>query len=440
MELNMGKVLIVAPIAVAKGVWRQEYEKWPEITGLKFSLCVGSTKQRLAGLNANADVYLINYESLGWLFNLPEYKAFEFSAIVFDESTRVQSASSVLFKGKGKRKNPKYKKDNDEPVFLKPIKGIKHRAHEFDYAYIMTGGPKPNEYLSLWSQAYCLDQGRALGKNITTFKNEFYVKYGPEHYHIKIKNKEAETEIQRRLRHILYRIPTSEIAAVLPKVKEITHHAEMPSKAWGFYTELKQDLLIDLELQGTITVNNLAILSGKLQQVCQGAIYNDDRDVIQIHNEKIDLLDSIVSDLGGHNVLVIYQYGHDRERLLKWRKAPILRSTLSDKKFNALQDEWNAGKHPIMYGHPKSMGHGLNLQGGGFHVVFFTTPWSLDFYLQVVGRLRRTGQVASTVFVHRLAMANTIETRLMLPRLRERGISQSEFQRAFERFKTDEIT
>jgi SNF2 family DNA or RNA helicase len=298
----------------------------------------------------------------------------------------------------------------------------------------MTGTPKSGEYLGLWSQIYCLDFGKALGQNITAFKKEYYYRYGPEHYHIKIKSKEAEADIRKRLRPLCYRIPDSEVRANLPEVVHRYHYLELPPGARKQYKDLEEDFFLEIEDE-EITVNNIAIRSSKLQQICQGAIYTDEKNVKKIHNEKIDYLDSLLSGLGDSNALVVYTFRHDLERLLAFRNAPVLKSSMAEKKFNILKDEWNSGKHPVIYGHPKSIGHGLNIQGGGHHLIFFGLHWSLDLYQQVIGRLARTGQKASQVFVHHLVMNDTVETDLMLPRLKQKEESQTSFLQYFENYK-----
>lgn len=430
------KVLVVAPVAVCKAVWRQEAQVWPKTRWLRFSLCVGNAKQREKALKEDAEIYLINYESLPWLINRSEIK--EFDTLVLDESTMVQNASSVRFAGKGRRLNPKYEEGSDLPKWLPPVTGLKKVVGNFDRVHLMTGTPKPGEYMGLWSQMFCLDLGKALQPTITKFRQKYYYRYGPEFYHIKLRDDDCKKEIQRLLKPLCYRIPSKEVAAVLPKVTERTYLVDLPAKAKSVYDELKEDFFAEIDDQ-PITVENIAIRSNKLQQVCQGAVYDDNKNVVQIHKEKIDMLDALLTDLGGRNALVIYSFRHDLDNLLKFRKFPVLKSRASEKELNQIIDGWNAGKYPVVYGHPGSMSHGLNLQGGGFDVIFFGLTWSLDRYQQTIGRLRRNGQKNDVVFVHRIACRNSVEDWLMLPRLRERGESQREFLKSFNRYKKREL-
>jgi hypothetical protein len=427
------RALVVAPIAVCKGVWRQETEKWEKIQHLRFATVFGGKQQREKGLQEEADIYLINYENIVWMLNLPN--APKFDALVLDESTMVQGYSSTRFKGKSKRRNPKWTEDNDELMWLPRKVGLKHVVDKFEYVYTISGTPKPGEYLGLWSQIYCLDNGAALGKNITAFRSKYYYQYGPSHYQISLRGRDEEKEIKRKIAPLVCRISDEEIAAVIPKLAQPQDHLiTLPNRARRLYNELENDFFAEIE-DTQITVENVAVASGKLQQVCQGAIYDDYREVKKIHDEKIEVLDALITGLGGSNCLIIYSYKHDLSRLQNYRRAPVLRSTLSDAKFIKLQDEWNSGKHPIIYGHPKSMGHGLNLQGGGHHIIFFGLTWSLDKYQQTIGRLRRSGQENEYVFVHRIACRNTLETEIMIPRLAARSESQRQFLDYFAKWR-----
>lgn len=314
MECSVHKVLIVAPIAVVKGVWRQEALEWPRTKTLTFSMVIGTPQQRLKALQAEADIYLTNYENLTWLFNLEEQ--FHFDAVVYDESTKLQSASSKRFAGKGRYY------DEKKEVWVKAQKGVKHVAADFDYRYIVTGTPKPGEYSGLWSQVYCLDQGEALLPTITAFRHKWYYQYGPQFYQLAIRDDEAKEEIKSRLKDICYHIPRKEVAAVLPKVVERTYHVELPPKVRSVYDELEEDFFIafdDIDEDGeeyVVTVANTAVLSNKLQQVTQGSIYDDKRNVKVLHHEKLDMLDALVSDLGSRNAIIIYNYQHDVDSLL----------------------------------------------------------------------------------------------------------------------------
>ena len=424
-QLQSFSTLILAPVAVCKGVWRQEAAEWPMTQKLKFSLITGNPKQRLAAIEQPADIYLLNFENITWWLNETNFIP---DCLVIDESSLIQSWSSMRFKGKGRHIHPK------TGEVVKAKKGLKHVVDKFRFVYEMTGTPKSGEYLGLWAQIFMLDGGQRLGKNITAFKKEYYYQYGPEPYMIKIKDKQCERDIQRRLRTICYRVPESEIRAVLPEVMPRYYSLEMPARARKLYEEIEEDFFLELEGE-EITVSNIAVRSNKLRQIANGAIYTDSKEVKKIHDEKIDYLDSLINGLGDSNALVIYAFRSDLYRLLAWRNAPVLKSGLPEKEFDKLQKEWNVGEHRIIYGHPKSMGHGLNIQGGGHHIIFFGLHWSLDQYLQVIGRLARTGQVQRTVFAHHIMMANTVETELMLPRLKQRDASQQQFLRSFEDYR-----
>lgn len=427
-ECSIRNVLLVAPIAVCKAVWRQECQEWESLRdSLTFSLAVGSPAQRLKALNADVDVCLINYDSLVWYLNLPDRP--KFNALVLDESTNVQNAGSVRFKGKGACKKVVKK----ETVNVPKVFGLKDRL-DFDYVYLMTATPKSNKYLGLWSQAYCMDKGERLGKNITAFRKRYYYRYGPEFYHIRLRDDDAKEEIKNNLRDICYHIPRSVIAATLPKVMVRNYYVDLPPKAQRVYKELEKDFISEIG-KNVVTVENIAIRSGKLHQVCQGTVYDDDRNPVKVHTEKLEMFGAIVEGLGDRNAFVLYNYKPTLAELQSKYPAPVIRSTLSDERYNALIDGWNNNKYPIIYAHPKSAGHGLNLQHGGYDVILFGLMWSLDLYQQTIGRVRRNGQKNDMVFVHRIIARNTIEDRLMAPRLKARSESQKDFIEHFVRYK-----
>lgn len=412
-EGKITKALIVAPIAVAKSVWQNEAAEWSRLHGLRFSKILGSPKQRLAAVDAEADIYLINYENLVWLINETKFKA---EALVLDESTMMQGYDSVRFKGKAATRRPPIPRKN----------GLKHVVQDFEYVYEVSGMPKPGDYVGLWSQMYCLDQGDALEDTITKFKQKYYFQYGTLPYQIKPKPGAPEA-IEAQMAPLCYRIPESVTASVLPKVVKQTHYIDLPPKARKLYKQLEDDFFTVLNDQA-ITVDNIAILGNKLQQVCQGAIYDDDENVIPVHDEKLQYLEAMAED--GENLLVLYTYRHDVKRLLAWREAPVLRGKVDD-----VIKAWNSSGTPLAYGHPRSMGHGLNLQFGGNHIVFFGLTWSLDLYYQAIGRLARSGQT-KTVFVHHIVARDTIETELMLPRLAEKEQSHDRFLKSFENWRS----
>lgn len=405
-EGKIRSVLLLAPIGVAKTVWQTEAAEWPVLQGLRFSLALGTPKQRMKALETDADIYIINYENVNWLFTQTDFMA---DALVLDESSMVKSHSSKRFKGGGGKK------------------GLKQVCRDFEYVYEITGTPKSGEYLELWSQIYILDQGKRLGDTITRFKGRYYTQYGPEPYMIRLRSYSAGVDIQNKLKDICYRVPDSEVRAVLPDIVKLNHMIDLPSKVRNLYNEAERDFFLKFDSGEEMSVENAAILAGKLQQIASGAVYDDDRNVLPLHDEKIRVLEALIEDIGDHNALVIYNFKHDLTRLLAWHDAPVLRSSMPTAKFVQLRDEWNNRQHKIVYGHPRSMSHGLNLQGGGHHLIFFGLPWSLDQYQQVIGRLARSGQEALQVFVHHIVANDTVESGVILPRLAEREQDQNAF-------------
>jgi SNF2 family DNA or RNA helicase len=251
----------------------------------------------------------------------------------------------------------------------------------------------------------------------------------------KIKGPTEELKIRRKLEDVCYRVPDEEVRAALPGIQNQYHTVKLAPAVMKKYKKLEDEFFLEVGDDKDILADNAAVLSGKLQQFCNGAVYDEERNVNPVHDEKIQMLDALVEDLGDDNAIVVYAFQHDLARLQAWREAPVFKSGLPTKQFNQLLADWNAGNLPVVYGHPKSMGHGLNLQHGGHHIIFFGVPWSLEQYEQTIGRLARSGQKQSTVFVHHIVVQDTIETGLMIPRLRERDASQQAFLRHFSRWR-----
>jgi SNF2 family DNA or RNA helicase len=417
--------LVVAPIGVVKSVWEQEAAKWPMLEGAVFSRVLGSPQQRLAALKKRADFYLINYENLTWYLNLKGVR--QPDILILDESTKIKNYASLRFNGRGKRKDKKTGR------WTRAVRGLKVAASKFKFAFIMTGTPKPGEYEQLWSQIYVLDNGKRLGQNITLFRQEHYVQYGNLPYQRALKTGH-DTIIQKKLKDICFRINEEDLDKALPKVVRRNNFIDLPSNVRSMYDEMEADAIIQLEDGEYIHAEGMGVKLNKLRQICQGALYREDGSWAKIHDEKLDMLDAMVEDLD-RNALVAYSFKSDLERMQAWRKAPILRSGMSDRDYNRVIAAWNAGDLPLLYLHPASAGHGLNLQDGGYDVIIFGLSWGLELYQQLIGRLRRTGQENPHVMVHRILTRGTVEEDLMLPRLAQASEDQRAFLDSFKRYR-----
>jgi hypothetical protein len=380
----------------------------------------------MKALTKQADFYLINYENLTWLLNLKDIKLPDI--LILDESTKIKNYASLRFRGRGKRKNKKTGK------FQKPLKGLQHVLPNFEYRYIMTGTPKPGEYEQLWPQIYIVDEGRRLLANITQFRYEHYFQYGPMHYQRKLKTGH-DAIIQKSLQSICYRISEDDLEQQLPRVVRRNYFIDLPSDVRDLYDEFEEDMIVELGSGQFITADSVGVKLNRLRQIAQGAVYTTKPDWEHLHDEKIDMLDALVEGLGERRAIVTYAFRHDLERMLKWRKAPVLHSGLNNRDYNDTISKWNSGSLPLLFGFPGSMGHGLNLQAGGYDIIMFGLSWGLELYQQVVGRLRRTGQESKRVWVHRILARGTVEEDLMLPRLRHASESQEQFLESFRRYK-----
>jgi len=427
-RLYVRSVLVIAPLAVAKNVWELQAQEWPELANLTFSKILGTPKQRLAAMRRNVDIYVVNYEVLHWLVqNWPE--DWPVDMVILDESPRIGVHNSVRFNG-----TKTHKKENDDGTYTKipPTPGLRHIIGKIPYVYLLSGTPLPNGYPKIWSQIYLLDQGARLGKNITAFRRKFMYQYGRESYQWRMETG-AEEEIKKRLQDLCYTVPDSVVARYLPKLSVQDIWVTLPRKVRCIYDAMEGDFFA--EVNGTeITAVNAGAKSSKLHQIVQGAVYDENKKIIPVHDEKLDVLDDLVASLEGYNVLIVYEFKHDLERLLAWQKAPVLNNKLSEKKFNKLVAEWNAKKHPKMYVHPQSVGHGLNIQFGGHHIIMFGLTWDLEYYIQIIGRLCRNKQAATTVFLHRILARDTIDV-LIREVLRGKEITQDGFKRAFLKYK-----
>jgi SNF2 family DNA or RNA helicase len=379
----INKVLIVAPLRPMYKVWPDEVAKWSDFAHFVVSILHGPNKEW--NLTADADLYIINPEGLKWLLTNPNFQGFD--VLVIDESTKFKNYASQRFK------------------LLKPL------LHLFKRRWILTGTPSPNGLEGLFSQIYILDLGRALTRFITHFRKLYFHQSGWSEYDIS-PNPGAFEQIVERISPLVYQL-SAEDHLQMPKLVYKILPVNLPSEAMKFYKSF--------EKHGTALWKNLefvagteAVLSGKLHQIANGAVYlGSDTGVASkqyevIHDEKLDALESYIEELSGKPTLVIYEYNHDLERIKsRFSDAPNLGSGLSIKAMEKLVDDFNAGIIPIMLGHPGSMGHGLNLQKNCHHIIWFNIPWDLEYYDQTVARIYRQGQNSDTVFVYHIVAQGT---------------------------------
>lgn len=378
--LSISKVLVIAPKRVAWSVWPAEQKKWDHLHLLRMSTVVGTEKQRKAALQANADVYVINRENIPWL--VAQYNgAWPFKMVIIDESSSFKSHDSARFKAMR---------------LVRPF---------IDRLILLTGTPTGNGLMDLWAQIYLLDQGKRLGKFITDYRDRFFVKK----YFKYVLREGAEEQIYNLISDICVSMK-SEDYLDMPKCAIQDFRVKLSGKELAKYEEFERERVLDLGITDVneITAVNAAVLTGKLLQFANGAIYDENKDWHEMHTAKIEALEEILESAGENPIMVAYSYKHDLERLKKHFKSinPRTLDTQPD------EDDWNAGKIKMLLLHPQSAGHGLNLQFGGHIIVWFGNTWNLELYQQLNKRLDRPGQT-HPVLIIRIIAEDTMDERVI---------------------------
>lgn len=409
-EIN--KVLIIAPLFVADVTWEDERDKWDHLRRLRLSKILGSEKQRIAGLQADADIYTVNRENVKWLIEyfVKRKKTWPFDMVVVDESSSFKSGASQRFKALRK---------------ATPIT---------DRVILLTGTPDPNGLMDLWSQVYLLDGGERLGKTLTAYRSRYFMpgrRNGNIIYEW-IPRPGAKEEIFARLSDIAISLTARDYLKMPERIDNVIK-LKMPPEAKAKYEQMEEDCILELE-QGEIVAGNKAAVTNKLLQMANGAVYYEDpvadkdgvvtgftRRVERIHDAKLDALEEIIEDNGGQPIMVFYSFKHDYDRLMERfaKYDPITIRKRED------IERWNRGEARLLFAHPASIGHGLNLQAGGNAIVWFGLPNNLEWYLQANARLDRQGQKSKTVVVTHLLMEGTQDVAVMRS-LKGKNMSQDE--------------
>lgn len=383
---EVSKVLIVAPLRVAKVTWSDEIDKWDHLSHLTYSVAVGSEKERLLALKKKADLYMINRENLQWLIEksgLP----FDYDMVVLDELSSFKSWQSKRFR-----------------AFMKVRPKVQRVVG-------LTGTPSSNGLMDLFAEFKCLDMGERLGRFITQYRNAFFIPdrmNGQVVYSYKLRPF-AEEEIYRRIGDITISMKALDHLK-MPELLENRYPVYMDDGEKQQYESMKKDLILPYLENETITAANAAALSGKLCQMANGAVYSDEGSVAHIHDRKLDALEDIIEAAQGP-ILLCYWFKHDLERIT--RKLDELKVEYARISSDGSICMWNEGKFQVGLIHPASAGHGLNLQAGGNHIVWFGLTWSLELLEQTNARLWRQGQRAETVVVQYLVTAGTIDERIL---------------------------
>ena len=382
-EIN--KVLIIAPKRVAQFTWSDEVLKWNHLKHLRVSKIIGDLKSRVLGLKTDADIYTINREQVSWLveYCLENKLTWDFDCVVIDESSSFKNPSSVRFRA------------------------LKKVADITSHLFLLTGTPTPNGLLDIWAQVYLLDKGKRLGKNITTYRRTFFYpeRTGGNGVVFKYGLRDGSEEmIYNLLGDIMMSLKAKDYLC-LPNRIDNYIKLEMPPKVRKMYDEFEKEYILEFKNSDkVIEANSAGVVCGKLLQLANGRVYDEDKNVIDIHRIKLDALKEIIEDNEGKPILVFYYFKHDFEILMEELKSLNPRTLESEKDFR----DWNDKKIRILLAHPASMGHGLNLQSGGNIIVWYGLTWSLELYQQANARLYRQGQTES-VIIHHLLMKDTID-------------------------------
>lgn len=380
------KVLVVAPLRVARDTWPAEIEKWDHLSDLIVSVAVGSVAERIKALKAVADIYVINRENLCWLIDesgLP----FDFDTVIIDELSSFKNHQAKRFKSLMKIR-PKVKR----------IIG-------------MTGTPSSNGLMDLWAEFKLLDMGARLGRFITAFRSNYFMP-DKRNGQIIFSYKPlpgAELSIYQKISDITISMKSTDYLK-MPELISSEHTVMLSEKEAKRYDELARDLVLELP-GGEVTAANAAALSNKLCQMANGAIYIDSGGTEVIHNQKLDALEDIIEAAAGKPILVAYWYKHDYERIIE--KLQSVKVSFSKLDTAESIRRWNNKEIPVGLIHPASAGHGLNLQAGGSCMVWFGLTWSLELYQQTNARLWRQGQTAETVVVQHIVTKGTIDERVL---------------------------
>lgn len=399
-EFAISKVLVIAPLQTARDTWSRELAKWDHLKRLSISLVLGDAKQRREALETDADIYVINRENVQWLCD--EYKSssqWPFDMLVIDELSSFKNPSAKRFKAL-KKKIP----------LVKRVVGL-------------TGTPAPNSYLDLWSQIYLLDRGERLERTVGNYRIKYFTPGRRNGYVIYdwVIKPDSRALIDDKLKDLCISMKAKDFLDMPEKV-ETNIYVEMDKKERKLYDQFGKDQVLPEE---GVVAATAASLQGKLLQMSNGFVYDEDKNPHLIHEHKLEALEELVEASQGKPLLVFYSFVADKDRILeRWPYARQLRGSDDI-------EAWNRGAVPMLLAHPASAGHGLNLQEGGNAVVWYGLPWSLELYQQANARLYRQGQKSGTVFIYHILTKDTHDDDV-LKALKEKDLTQEALLKALK--------
>ena len=392
-RFEIHKVLVIAPLRVARDTWPDELQKWDHLSRIRWSVAIGTEKQRLEALTRNADLYLINRENVSWLVNdsgLP----FDYDMVVVDELSSFKSPKAARFRALRKARPS-----------VRRIIGL-------------TGTPSSNGLMDLWAEIGVLDMGERLGRYSGRYRETYFV---PDKRNAQIvfsyKPREgAEEMIYGKISDITISMRCEDYIQMPERIDNMVY-VRLSDEEMALYRKLRQELILELP-DGEIDAKDAKTVTGKLLQIANGAVYNEAGGYSHVHDRKLDALEDLIEAANGKPVMVAYCYRHDLERILKrFPQARLIRES------NDIRD-WNAGQIPVAVIHPESAGYGLNLQHGGSTLVWFGLPWKLEAYQQTNFRLYRSGQRDRSVVIHHILAKGTLDEKVMRT-LHEKNATQS---------------
>ena len=385
-DMAVSKVLVIAPLRVARDTWPAEVEKWDHLSDLDVSVIVGTVKERTAALNHNAMIYVINRENVKWLVEYYEKNGlrWDFDCVVIDELSSFKNHQSQRFK------------------WLRKVRPFVRRWVG------LTGTPTSNGLMDLWAEIGILDGGERLGRFIGRFRDAYF-KPGSMNpstgvVFSYIPRPGAEEQIYDRISDMTISMKALDYLE-MPECVYVNHEVQMSKPERKLYDQLKTDLIIPTE-DGDIDARNAAALSNKLLQMSNGAVYDENGDARVIHSRKLEMLDDLIESANGQPVLIAYWFKHDRARIVEH----LIEAGYEPRDIRESGDikDWNAGKIPVALIHPAGAGHGLNIQEGGHILIWFGLTWSLELYQQTNARLWRQGQ-SNTVTIHHIVTKDTVD-------------------------------
>lgn len=404
-------MLVIAPLRVCRLVWRQEGAKWSDFRDLKFSLVHGSKKE--AALKPGADVYLINPEGVAWLCKKFFGRALPFDVVTIDELTKFKNSQSER------------------------VKALRPRLAKVAWRWGLTGSIAPNGFMDLFGQMLMLDDGTALGRYITHYRDQYFqLDYDGFTYNLM---PGAEKRIVTKIAPYWLQMSADDYLTLPPLVDD-PMMIDLAPDVRKVYDKMKRDMLAQLP-EGLVTGANAAATYSKLAQMANGSVYtDDDHKVAHVHDAKLDALEDLVEELNGQPLLVAYEFNHDLDRLRErfgkldpktgQKILPYLGKGTTEKQEAAWMAAWNRNEIPVFPCHPASAGHGLNLQeGNAGHVAWFGVTWDLELYHQFIRRIRRSGNIAQRIVNHLLLVRGTIDE-LKLEALTDKDMTQSRLLRA----------